>query len=156
MGAFKQRAKLDIVDVQYKGIAPVVQDVIAGQIPIGPLDTVVVLPHLRSGKVRALASFSDKRLSVTPDVPSLGELGYEGLDIAPIVGVAAPAKTPREIITRLNAEVVKALRDPDVSAKLTGLGLEIIADTPEQFAAFLQAEGNRWLPLIRSLNIKLD
>jgi tripartite-type tricarboxylate transporter receptor subunit TctC len=156
MEAFKQRAKLDIVDVQYKGIAPVVQDVIAGQIPMGPLDTVVVLPHLRSGKVRALASFSDKRLSVTPDVPSLGELGYEGLDIAPIVGVAAPAKTPREIITRLNAEVVKALRDPDVSAKLTGLGLEIIADTPEQFAAFLQAEGNRWLPLIRSLNIKLD
>lgn len=156
MEAFKQRAKLDIVDVQYKGIAPVVQDLIAGQIPMGPLDTVVVLPHLRSGKVRALASFSDQRLSVTPEVPSLGELGYEGLDIAPIVGVAVPAKTPREVITKLNAEVVKALRDPEVSAKLTGLGLEIIADTPEQFAAFLQNEGRKWLPLIRSLNIKLD
>ena len=86
----------------------------------------------------------------------MGELGYEGLDIAPIVGVAVPAKTPREIITRLNAEVVKALRDPDVSAKLTGLGLEIIGDTPEQFGAFLQNEGKKWLPLIRSLNIKLD
>src|SRR3954463_2418698 len=156
MEAFKQRAKLDIVDVQYKGIAPVVQDVIDGQIPMGPIDTVVVLPHLRSGKVRAIASFSDKRLAATPDVPAMGELGYAGLDIAPIVGVAAPAKTPREIVQRLNAEIVKAVRSPDVSAKLTGLGLEIIGDTPDQFAAFLQSEGKKWLPLIRSLNIKLD
>src|SRR3954467_6510917 len=102
MEAFKQRAKLDIVDVQYKGIAPVVQDVIAGQIPMGPIDTVVILPHLRAGKLRAIASFSDKRLAATPDVPAMGELGYEGLDIAPIVGVGAPAKTPREIVNRLN------------------------------------------------------
>ena len=156
MEAFKQKAGLQIVDVQYKGIAPVVQDVIAGQIPMGPIDTVVILPHLRAGKLRALASFSDKRLAATPDVPSMGELGYEGLDIGPIVGVAVPAKTPRDIITRLNAEVVRALRDPEVSAKLTGLGLEIIADTPEQFGAFLKSEGKKWLPLIRSLNIKLD
>jgi tripartite-type tricarboxylate transporter receptor subunit TctC len=156
MEAFKSRAKLDIVDVQYKGIAPVVQDVVAGQIPMAAIDTVVVLPHLRSGKLRALASFSDKRLAVTPDVPSMGELGYEGLDIAPIVGVAAPAKTPRDIITKLNSELVRALRDPEVSAKLTGLGLELIGDTPDQFAAFLQNEGKKWLPLIRSLNIKLD
>ncbi len=156
MEAFKGRAKLDIVDVQYKGIAPVVQDVIAGQVPMAAIDTVVVLPQLKSGKLRALASFSTKRLAVTPDVPSLAELGYEGLDIAPIVGVVVPRATPREVVARLNAEVVRALRDPEVSAKLTGLGLEIIGDTPEQFAAFLQSEGNRWLPLIRSLNIKLD
>jgi tripartite-type tricarboxylate transporter receptor subunit TctC len=86
----------------------------------------------------------------------MGELGYPGLDIAPIVGVAAPAKTSRDLIHRLNAEIVKAVRDPEVSAKLTGLGLEIIADTPEQFAAFLDNEGKKWLPLIRQLNIKLD
>jgi tripartite-type tricarboxylate transporter receptor subunit TctC len=156
MEAFKGRAKLDIVDVQYKGIAPVVQDVIAGQIPMAAIDTVVVLPHLKSGKLRALASFSTKRLAVTPEVPSMAELGYEGLDIAPIVGVAVPRATPRDVIAKLNLEIVRALRDPEVSAKLTGLGLEIIGDTPEQFAAFLQAEGSRWLPLIRSLNIKLD
>jgi tripartite-type tricarboxylate transporter receptor subunit TctC len=156
MEAFKRRAQLDIVDVQYKGIAPVVQDVVAGQIPMAAIDTVVVLPHLKSGKLRALASFSTKRLAVTPDVPSMAELGYEGLDIAPIVGVALPRATPREVIAKLNSEIVRALRDPEVSARLTGLGLEIIGDTPEQFAAFLQAEGNRWLPLIRSLNIRLD
>jgi tripartite-type tricarboxylate transporter receptor subunit TctC len=156
MEALKRRAGLDIVDVQYKGIAPVVQDTISGQIPIAAIDTVVLLPHLKSGKLRAIAAFANKRLSVLPDVPALGELGYEGMDIAPIVGVVAPRNTPRDIVNRLNNQIVRAVRDADVSAKLSGLGLELIADTPEQFAAFLQSEASRWLPLIRSLNIKLD
>jgi len=156
MEALKRRAGLDIVDVQYKGIAPVVQDTIAGQVPIAVIDTVVLLPHLRSGKLRAIAAFASKRLSVLPEVPALGELGYEGMDIAPIVGVVAPRNTPPDIVKRLNNEIVRAVRDPDVSGKLSGLGLEIIADTPEQFAAFLQSEASRWLPFIRSLSIKLD
>ena len=156
MEAFKARAGLDIVDVHYKGIAPAAQDLIAGQISVSVIDTVIVLPHLKSGKLRALATFSDKRLSVTPDIPSLAELGYTDMDIAPIVGVVAPAKTPKDIIGRLAAEVQRAVRDPEVSAKLTGLGLEIIADTPQQFAAFLDAEGKRWLPFIRKLGIRLD
>ena len=156
MEALKARAGLNIVDVHYKGIAPAAQDLMAGQIAISVIDTVIVLPQLRSGKLRALATFSDKRLSVTPDVPSLAELGYPDMDIAPIVGVAVPRNTPRDIIAKLSAEVQRAVRDPDVSAKLTGLGLEIIADTPEQFAAFIDAEGKRWLPFIRKLNIKLD
>jgi tripartite-type tricarboxylate transporter receptor subunit TctC len=134
----------------------VVQDTIAGQVPIAVIDTVVLLPHLRSGKLRAIAAFANKRLSVLPEVPALGDMGYSGLDIAPIVGVVAPRNTPKEIVGRLNSEIVRAVRDPEVSAKLTGLGLEIIADSPEQFAAFLRSEAERWLPLIRSLNIKLD
>ena len=156
MEALERRAGLDIVDVQYKGIAPVVQDTISGQIPIAVIDTVVLLPHLKSGKLRAIAAFANKRLAVLPDVPALGELGYEGMDIAPIVGVVAPRNTPPDIIKRLNSEIVRAVRDPEVSGKLSGLGLEIIADTPEQFAAFLQSEASRWPPFIRSLNIKLD
>jgi tripartite-type tricarboxylate transporter receptor subunit TctC len=117
---------------------------------------VVLLPHLRTGKLRAIAAFANKRLSVLPDVPALGELGYEGMDIAPIVGVVAPRNTPNETVRRLNTEIVRAVHDPQVSGKLHALGLEIIADTPEQFAAFLQSEASRWLPFIRSLNIKLD
>jgi tripartite-type tricarboxylate transporter receptor subunit TctC len=120
------------------------------------IDTVVVLPHLKSGKLRALASFSQKRLAVTADVPSMAELGYPDLEIAPIVGVVAPRKTPKDIIDRLSAEIQRAVRDPEVSAKLTGLGLELIADTPAQFEAFLDVEGKRWLPFIRKLGIKLD
>ncbi|HZE60374.1 MAG TPA: tripartite tricarboxylate transporter substrate-binding protein [Burkholderiales bacterium] len=156
MERLKSDARLDIVDVQYKGIAPVIQDLLAGQIPMAAVDTVPLLQHLRSGKLRALAAFSNKRLSVAPDVPALGELGYQNIQIAPIVGVAVPGKTPQDVIGKLNAELVRALRDPEVNGKLTGLGLEVIGDTPEQFAAFLDAEGKRWLPFIRSLNLKLD
>jgi tripartite-type tricarboxylate transporter receptor subunit TctC len=156
METLKARAGIDIVDVQYKGIAPVTQDLSAGQISVAAIDTVVVLPHLRSGKLRALAAFSNARLSSVPDVPSLAELGYPDMDIAPIVGVVARKNTPQDVIARLNAEVVRALRDPEVNGKLSGLGLEIIGDTPEQFAAFLDSEAKRWLPFIRSLNIRLD
>jgi tripartite-type tricarboxylate transporter receptor subunit TctC len=156
MEALKSRAGLDLVDVQYKGIAPVIQDLTAGQIPIAPIDTVVALPHIRGGKVRALATFSNERLSVTPDVPALGELGYRDLDIAPIVAVVAPRRTPKEVIAKLNTEIVRAVHDPEVSNKLRGLGLEIIADRPEEFQAWLDAEAKRMLPFIRSLNIRLD
>jgi tripartite-type tricarboxylate transporter receptor subunit TctC len=89
-------------------------------------------------------------------VPSFGELGYQGMDIAPIVGVVAPRNTPREIIIKLSAEIQRAVRDPEVNAKLKELGLEVIGDTPEQFAAFLQSEAKVWLPFIRKLNIRLD
>ena len=156
MEALKARAGLDIVGVHYKGIAPVIQDLTAGQIPIAPIDTVVALPHIRSGRVRALATFSDERLSVTPDVPSLGELGFRDMGIAPIVGVVAPSRTPKDVIAKLNAEIVKAVKDPEVSKRLAGLGLEIIADTPEEFEAWLDAEAKRMLPFIKSLNIRLD
>lgn len=156
MESLKAQAGLDIVDVQYKGIAPASQDVIAGQIPISVIDTVIVLPHIRGGKLRPIASFSGKRLSVLPEVPALGELGYTQVDIAPIVGVVAPRNTPRDIVARLSAEVQRAVRDPEVNAKLTGLGLEVIGDTPEAFAGFLQQEAKTWLPFIRKLNIRLD
>ena len=156
MEALKERVGIDIADVQYKGIAPAMQDVIAGQIPMAVIDTVVVLSQLKSGKLRGLASFSNARLSVTPDIPSLAELGYPNLDMAPIVGVVAPRGTPPAIVARLNTEIVRALKDPDVNGKLAALGLDIVGDTPEQFAAFIDGEAKRWLPLIRKLNIKLD
>jgi tripartite-type tricarboxylate transporter receptor subunit TctC len=156
MEVFKDRTGIQIAEIQYKGIAPVIQDVTGGQVPVAAIDTVVILPHLKSGKIRALASFSKTRLSVTPQIPSLAELGYADMDIAPIVGAGVPKATPREIVNRLNAEIVRAVRDPEVSAKLTGLGLEIVADTPEQFASFLEAESRRLLPVVKRLDIKLD
>src|SRR3989442_9463586 len=116
MEALKARAGLDVVDVHYKGIAPAAQDLLAGQIAISVIDTVIVLPHLKSGKLRALATFSEKRLSVTPDVPSLAELGYPDMDIAPIVGVAVPRNTPKEGITKLGSQLQRAVRDPHVIA----------------------------------------
>ena len=110
---------------------------------------------IRTGLVRGPASFSSARLSVVPDLPAVGELGYRDMDVAAILGVVAPKDTPREIVANLNAEIVRALRDPQVNGKLIELGVEVVGDTPEHFAAFLQSEARRWLPFIRSLNIRL-
>lgn len=156
MEALMDRTGLEIVSVQYKGIAPAVQDLIAGQIPIATIDTVVGLPHIKSGKLRALATYSTKRLPVTPDVPALGELGFPELDMAPIAGVAAPKATPRPVIAKLHTEIVRALRDPTVTSRFLSLGLEIVGNSPEEFQAFLDSEAKRWVPLIKKLNIKLD
>jgi tripartite-type tricarboxylate transporter receptor subunit TctC len=155
MELLKAKAGIDIVDVQYKGIAPVMQDLIGGQVPVAVADTAVALPHLRSGRVRALAAFSRTRPRAAPDVPTIAELGYPEIVIAPIVGVVVPAKTPAARIEHLHREIVRALQDPAVSRKLASFGLEVVGDAPEQFAAFLASEARRWLPFIRSLNIEL-
>lgn len=156
MEIFKQKAGLDIADITYKGLGPATQDVLAGQVPIGVIDTVVALQHVRAGKLRALAAFANNRLTVLPDVPSLAELGYPDMDLAPIVGMVVSSKTPRDIVNRLGQEVAKAVRDPEVNKRLTDLGLEVIGDTPAQFGAFIEDETRRRLPLIRALNIRLD
>ena len=106
--------------------------------------------------MRALAVFSNSRLAVMPDVPSLAELGYPDMDLAPIVGLVVPSKTPRDIVVRLGQEVARAVRDPEVNKRLTDLGLEVIGNTPEQFSAYIEDETKRRLPLIKALNIRLD
>ena len=156
MEMLKGRAGLDIADVAYKGIGPATQDVLAGQVPLAVIDMVVALQHVRSGKLRALAAFGESRFATLPEVPSLGELGYSGMDIAPIVGIVAPKQTPKDVVARMAAEIAKAVRDPEVSAKLSGLGLDIVGNTPEQFGAYLDAEAKRMLPVIKTLNIRLD
>jgi len=156
MEIFKVRAGIDIADITYKGLGPAIQDVLAGQVPIGMADTVAATQHIRAGKLRALVAFSNARLAVLPDVPTTTELGFPDLDIAPIVGLVVPAKTPRDIVNRLGLEVAKAVRDPEVNKKLTDLGLEVIGNTPEQFSAYIADETRRRLPSIRALNIRLD
>ena len=156
MEILKSKAGLDIADITYKGLGPATQDVLAGQVTIGISDTVGSLQHVRAGKMRALAVFSNSRLAVMPDVPSLAELGYPDMDLAPIVGLVVPSKTPRDIVVRLGQEVARAVRDPEVNKRLTDLGLEVIGNTPEQFSAYIEDETKRRLPLIKALNIRLD
>jgi tripartite-type tricarboxylate transporter receptor subunit TctC len=156
MEKLKAQAGLEIMDVQYKGIGPVIQDVVAGQIPIGAIDLAPLLPQLRTGKLRAIASFSTERLAILPDVPTFAEIGLTDLDLAPIVGVVAARGTPPAVITRVHDEVVRALHDEELVKKMGGLGIQIVGNTPEQFSAFLKREAERWLPFIRSRNIRLE
>jgi tripartite-type tricarboxylate transporter receptor subunit TctC len=154
--AFELQAGIDLTHVPYKGSGPAVQDVIAGQIPMSFETATVALPHIQSGKLRALAVTPARRSKVLPDVPTMQEAGIAGFDVASWQALYAPAGTPPAIVNRLNAEVEKILAMPDVKAKLEGLGLEHAPNSPAQFAAFGQAELAKWAKIVKDGNIKLN
>ena len=156
MELLKKRAGFQAQDISYKGAGPGALDVIAGQVPVMPLDCIVALPHLRAGKLKALAVMAPARLASLPDVPTTAELGLSDAEAYAWVGAAAPRGTPREIVTRLNGEMRAVIEMPEVSKRFTDLGMEPMANTPEEFGAFVTAEIRKYHPLIKSLGLKLE
>ncbi len=153
---FKQMAGVDIVHVPYKGGAPALTDLVGGQLSVifEPLPT--ALPNLRAGKVKALAVTTARRIAALPDTPTLVEAGLPGYEMAIWFGLLAPAGTPREIVSRINAELVKAMRTPEVRERLANQAADPIGDTPEEFAATLRQESQRWGEFARATGLKLD
>ena len=133
-------ADVKINQVPYRGTAPVVTDVIAGHVQLGIADPPPSMGAISEGKLKLIAVTSKKRYPVFPDAPTLDELGLKGYDITGWFGIAAPAATPREIVTRLNAAVVAALKDPEVARRIRTVGMESAPTTPEEFSAFLRSE----------------
>lgn len=156
MELFNQRSASKGLHVPYKGAAPAVQDLIAGQVPSMFLDLAAGIQHVRSNKVRVLAIASAKRLAALPDAPTLAEAGVADSEAYALQGLAAPAGTPKPIIERLNAELVKAVSGPAVIKRFDELGVEPISSTPEQFAETVRAESTKWGALIKELKISLD
>jgi len=153
---FKSAAGVDMLHVPYKGVAPALVDLLGGRIDV-MFDTVPQYePHLQSGKVRALAVAHRNRLAQLPAVPTTAEAGLPGYELASWFGLLAPAGTPAEAVTRLNAEVVKALSTREVIDTLVKLGLEPSASSPQQYAALIVEEGARWRRVIREANIKIE
>jgi tripartite-type tricarboxylate transporter receptor subunit TctC len=113
-----------------------------------------VILHARAGKLRALATTGPKRTPVAPDIPTVAESGVPGYEVTTFYGVSAPAKTPRAIIDRLHAEIVRALNSPDVRDRLQALGADPVGNTPEQYTAFMQNEIAKWTKVIRAAGIK--
>lgn len=141
---FKRTAGIQMLHIPYKGSAPAINDLLGGQITM-LIDPVITLgPHVTSGKLRALAVTDSKRSPAVPDVPSYTEFGLKDLDMTSWQGLVAPAGTPREVITRLNTEVIKALQDPGVREKMRTQGVTPVGSSPEAFAAIVQSEVNRW------------
>jgi tripartite-type tricarboxylate transporter receptor subunit TctC len=140
--------------IPYKGGGPAVVDLLAGHhvIYFGNLPTVIT--HARAGKLRALAVTGPKRTPAAPDIPTVAEAGVPGFSVTTAYGVAAPAKTPRPIVERLHAELVKVLNAPDVRDRLNGLGADTVGTTPEQYTAFIQEEIVKWTKVIRAAGIK--
>lgn len=156
MEFFRQRAGLDMTPIPYKGGADAMNDLLGGRISAMFPDIASGLPQIRAGKLRALAVASEKRVAALPDLPTIGESGYPGFEAWAWQGFVAPAKTPRPVIDRLNAEFVKVTADPAVRQKLSESGFELQTSTPEQFAGYMKAEIAKWAKVIRESNITLD
>src|SRR3546814_496827 len=147
---------LKMVHVPYRGAAPALADVAAGQVPAMMVDLAAGAGFIKAGKVRALAVANPTRLPQLPDVPTFAEMGYKNVEAAALVGMVVPAKTPPAVIDALNKQLVAAINDPGVHQRLVDFGVEPVGDTPAEFNALLQRERTRWPKLIKDLNIKLD
>jgi len=153
----QQAAGIKLVHVPYKGGGPMITDAIGGQIDLGVASVAAVGPHVKNGKLRAIAVTGDKRSQAMPEVPALAEQGFKGFSALAWWGIFAPAGTPRPIIDKFHAELVKALNLPDLRKTLTEtLGMDLVASSPEEEQKFLLGEMARWGKVVRDNNIKPD
>ncbi len=153
---FKLIAGIDIVHVPYKGGAPAIADLLGGQVQLAIVAASGIVSHTRSGKLRALAVSGARRSPALPEVPTAAEAGFPQLDSGPWTGFLAPAGTPPAIVARLSREIARVLKDPAVSDKLTAQTMEIVGSTPEQFAAIIRAEHDKWGKLIKDANLNIS
>lgn len=153
---FNTMAHVQTVHVPYKGQGPALSDLLTGQVQMLYSSIPSVLPQVRSGQLNALAVGSAKRLPSLPDIPTIAESGVPGYEAYSWVGIVAPAKTPKAIVTRLNQEIVDILKQKDVAEKLNQQGALPVGDTPEQFAAYIKTEIDKWGAVVRAANIKAD
>lgn len=147
---------LDLVHVPFSGSSPAIQSVLAGHTPIGLTVMTPAVSHVLDGKLRALAVTTSKRSPALPDVPTLVEQGLAGHESDTMQGFLAPAGTPRTIIDTLRNEIVAAMDDPDVKAKIANLGFEVVASTPEEFKARILLEIPKWGKVIKEANLRVE
>lgn len=153
---FRVRAKVDMTHVPFKGAGPAVTAMLSGQPPIGSAAAAGPMPHIKSGRLRALAVSSSKRLASLPDVPTLNELGFRGMEDYTWVGLFLPAGTPREIAQKLNDAVLKAVKAPDFQARLETAGFEPTAGPLAPTADYVRAEVKKWAEVVRETGAKVD
>jgi tripartite-type tricarboxylate transporter receptor subunit TctC len=151
---FKQATGVDAVHVPYKGDSPALTDVLAGQIPLSFISITSVLPHLKSGRMRVLAVANTKRASMIPDVPTFAEAGVKDVEFSTWFAVMAPAGTPKEVVAKLNREIVKAVLSPELKERFATQGAEPAASTPEELDAFIRSEIEKLGKIIKQLGIK--
>lgn len=156
MELLKSLVGIDLVRIPYKGAGPALIDLIGGQIPVMFANIVAALPHVRSGKVRALAATTIDRSALMPNLPTVAESGVPGFDVSAWSGVLVPAGTARNIIARLNSEIIKSLQTGDIKERLLNLGAGLIGSTPEHFGEFLVRETEKWAKVVKRADIQLD
>jgi len=153
---FKAVSGTFITHIPYRGGGPAQQDLLGGQVEMMFLSAVLAQPHVKAGKLRALAQTGARRVSAYPDTPTVAESGFPAFEVNSWVGLLAPAGTPRTVVDRLQAEVQKIVTEPAFAARLQEQGLTGIASTPEQFAAALKVEQDKWTRLVRERRLSLE
>jgi tripartite-type tricarboxylate transporter receptor subunit TctC len=156
MELVKQRLGLFVVHVPYRGAAPAVADVAAGQVPMMIVESAGGLPMIKAGKLRPIAVFSSRRMAVLPDVPTFRELGYNDIEVYAWQGLVVPKATPKPVIDKLSAELQKAVASPEVKRKLIEFGMEVNPSDANLMAAYTATETAVWQPLIKRRGIKAD
>ena len=153
---FARAAGVTLSHIPYKGGKPAITDVLGGQLPLVAVNAVEVLPHVKAGKLKVLATLSAQRVSTLPDAPTIAESGYPGFEANVWHAFIAPKGTPAAIVERLKTEIHKALAAPDVKERLANLGAEVSPTTPQELAALVRTEHERYGKLIREANIKAN
>lgn len=153
---FENLTGTDLVHIPYKGSGPLTSDLLGGQVTMS-FDTITpVLQHIKAGKLRALAVTTSKRSSVLPDVPTMQEAGLKGFDIGTWFGVLAPAATPKDIVARLNSEIVKALHAPDMEKRMAEIGAEPIGNSQEAMAKQIADETTKFAKLVKDAKVVIE
>ena len=156
MELIKQKTGIDLIHVPYKGGPPVVTDLVGGQIQLGLLNLAPALPHIQSGKMRAIAMATRNRSDVLPDLPTIEEAGLSGYDAGTWYGLFGPAKLPAAIVEQLAAATLKALNNTEVKARFKRQGTEVTPLGPTEFAAHVRKEHAELVPLIRAIGLRVD
>ena len=150
----KTMAQVDIIHVPFKGGAPALTALMSGEVAMSYENSLVLLPHVKSGKVRALGVTGAKRSRLLPDLPTVAEAALPGYDASGWYGLVVPAATPKDVVARINAEAVRVLRLPEVADRLSGQGAEPVGNSAAEFGAFMRAEIDKWAKLVRSAHMK--
>jgi tripartite-type tricarboxylate transporter receptor subunit TctC len=153
---FKSMAKVDMTVLPYKGAAPAVNDVLGGHVPMTFEALLSTLPHVRAGKLKAIAVTTSRRSKLLPEVPTIAEAGLPGYEANNWYGFLAPAGTPPPIIDRLNREMVKILNTPDVKDRLAAVGAEVLGNSPQEFAAAIRADVEKWKRIVAETGAKAE
>ncbi|MBK5957262.1 LacI family transcriptional regulator [Rhodoplanes elegans] len=151
---FKITAGVDIVHIPYRGAAPAVTDILASQVHMVFLDVPVLLPHIRAGKLKAVAIGSPMRATSLPDVPTTAEAGFPQIEAENWYGMVAPAATPPAVVAKLHKAAVEAMQSPEVKEKLAAQGAVLVGDTPEAFAAYIASEIEKWRKVVVAAGVK--
>jgi len=156
MEQFRTAAGFDAVHAAYRGIGPAITDILGGQTQMMMPGLAAAVPHIRAGKMKPIAVTGLKRHPLLPDTPTFEELGFKGFDGVQWYGIVGPAKMPEAVVKKLNDEINKAIKSPELQQRLSGEALEVMPMTPEQFGKFMQADIAKWAKLAKERNITLE